>query len=336
MRNRLSQQVADRIRQLPGVSGATVGGLPAERGLINFGQMEFAARAGVLTPRAIVPLREVPGDYFQTLGMAFQQGRAFRSDDPEGSVVVSRRLAAKYLSGTAVIGEHFRFNNGPWRTIVGVVADVRPLTDDRSDGLEIYYLLGAASDALHALRKSSIIGDYRTLVIRSDQPAATMAQLSQAVHAVDPSIVIAKTDLVDHQFADAIARPRIVFLMMSVFAVFGLILAAAGMYGVLSCLVEQRMREIGIRMALGASRRHAGRLIFGSGLAFTGAGLVIGLGLALALVRVMRTLLYDVEPFDPASVALVASLLFVTAAVAAWMPTHRAMRVDPVSLLRED
>jgi len=164
----------------------------------------------------------------------------------------------------------------------------------------------------------------------------TMAQLPRAVHAIDPSIVIANTDLVDHVYADALARPRIVFLMMSVFAIFGWILAAAGIYGVLSCLVQQRLREIGIRIALGASRRHAGRLILGSGLSLTGAGLVVGVGLARALVRVMRTLLYDVEPSDPLSIGLVAALLLATALVAAWVPARRAMRVDPVSLLRED
>jgi putative ABC transport system permease protein len=336
LRDRLAVQIADRIRLLPGVIGATVGGLPAERGLINFGQIEFADRPGALTPRAVVPLREVPGGYFQTLGIPVQQGHVFRADDPDGAVIVSHRFAAKFLPAGVPVGARFRFANGPWRTIVGVVGDVRPLTDDHSDGLEIYYPLGAKSDALHAVQDTSIIGDYRTLVIRADQPATMMALLPQAVHAIDPSIVIAKTDLVDHVFADALARPRIVFLMMSVFAVFGLLLAAAGIYGVLSCLVEQRLREIGIRLALGASRGDAARLILGSGLALTGTGLVTGLALALALVRVMRTLLYDVEPSDPASVALVATVLLVTAAIAAWIPTHRAMRVNPATLLRED
>jgi len=217
------------------------------------------------------------------------------------------------------------------------VASRAAITDVlRRDSRSIYYPFGAASDALHAVMATSIIGEYRTIIIRAGAPAMTMAQLPRAVHAIDPSIVIANTDLVDHVYADALARPRIVFLMMSVFAIFGWILAAAGIYGVLSCLVQQRLREIGIRIALGASRRHAGRLILGSGLSLTGAGLVVGVGLAMALVRVMRTLLYDVEPSDPLSIGLVAALLLATALVAAWVPARRAMRVDPVSLLRED
>jgi ABC-type antimicrobial peptide transport system permease subunit len=154
------------------------------------------------------------------------------------------------------------------------------------------------------------------------------------VHQVDPRVVVARTSLVERLFADEIARPRTVFLMMSVFAGFGLLLAAAGLYGVLSYLVAQRVREIGIRLALGARPADIRRLVFADGLLLAGIGLGIGIPAALGLVRVMRTILYEVEPTDPFSVAAVSVLLLATAVLAAWRPARRAMRVDPVSLLR--
>jgi len=122
---------------------------------------------------------------------------------------------------------------------------------------------------------------------------------------------------------------------MAVFAVVGLVLAAAGLYGVLSYLVSLRQHEIGIRLALGATARDVGRLVMSRGLSLVAIGLVVGLGAALALVRVMRTLLYEVEPTDPVAIVGVIAIMAATAALAAWRPTRRAMRIDPVRLLRE-
>jgi ABC-type antimicrobial peptide transport system permease subunit len=156
------------------------------------------------------------------------------------------------------------------------------------------------------------------------------------VHETDSRAVIWRLDAVDQLFADAVARPRLVLMLMVVFAALGLVLAAAGIYGVLSYAVVQRHREIGIRLALGARPESVGRLILHNGLMLTAAGLAAGVALALALVRVMRTLLYEVEPTDPASVAGVVAILCVVAALASWRPARRAMRVDPVTLLRQE
>jgi ABC-type antimicrobial peptide transport system permease subunit len=173
-------------------------------------------------------------------------------------------------------------------------------------------------------------------VVRATDPDASLDRLRQAAHGIDTNAVIWRADVVDRLFADAIARPRLVLLLMGVFAAMGLVLAAAGLYGVLSYLVAQRRREIGIRLALGARPAAVGRLILGNGLKLTVAGLVLGTGAALALVRVMQSLLYDVEPSDPISVSAVLVMLLATALAASWLPARRAMRVDPVSLLRED
>lgn len=180
------------------------------------------------------------------------------------------------------------------------------------------------------------IVSYRTFVARAADPEAVMLQMRSALHDVDPRAVVWRIDPVDRLFADAIARPRLVLLLMTVFGGLGLFLAAAGLYGVLSHAVVRRRREIGIRLALGARAASVGQLILANGLALTGIGLVVGIGLALALVRVMRTLLYEVEPTDPVSVAAVAGLLLVVAMVACWWPVRRAMKTDPLTLLRED
>jgi ABC-type antimicrobial peptide transport system permease subunit len=149
-------------------------------------------------------------------------------------------------------------------------------------------------------------------------------------------VVVWRVDEVERLFADAVARPRLVLLLMLVFSGLGLLLAAAGLYGVLSHAVVRRRREIGIRLALGAQRTSVGRMILNSGLALTAVGLLAGIGMALALMRVMRTLLYEVEPTDPVSVAGVSVLLIVVAAVASWWPVRRAMALDPLRLLKEE
>jgi ABC-type antimicrobial peptide transport system permease subunit len=143
-------------------------------------------------------------------------------------------------------------------------------------------------------------------------------------------------EVIARRFADAIARPRVLFVLMSVFGGVALVLAGAGIYGVLSCLVAQRLREIGIRLALGAGAVDVGRLVLVNGLRLTLTGLAVGLALASGLVRLMRTLLYQVEPTDAASVAAVSGMLLATALAASWWPIRRAMRVDPIALLREE
>jgi ABC-type antimicrobial peptide transport system permease subunit len=124
--------------------------------------------------------------------------------------------------------------------------------------------------------------------------------------------------------------------MLIVFAALGLVLAAGGIYGVLSCLVTQRRREIGIRLALGAEPKEIFRLILRRGFALTLVGIIVGVALAAGLARVLRAILYDVEPTDPVSMAAVIATVIATAVVASWRPARRAMRVDPVRLLREE
>ena len=341
-RDRFTDELVDRFRRLPGVRAATAGSVPPDADSIAFGQIEVAARPGEPSGQLIVPIHEAWPNYFQAVGIPIREGRPFADGEPHESVIVSESLARTFWPDRSAVGEQFRFTNSKtWMTVVGVAGEVRQLDlDDAHGEFEWYRPLRVTRGTPPPPESTSsaieAIVEYRTFVVNADDPAAVAGRAREIVHAVDDDVVIWKIDRVEHLFAEAVARPRVVLAVMSVLAGLGLVLAAAGIYGVLSYLVAQRRREIGIRLALGARPQRIGRLILRNGLALTAAGLVLGLAAAWGLVRVMRTLLYEVEPSDPASMALVTVVLLTTAAAASWWPARRAMRVDPAALLREE
>jgi hypothetical protein len=279
-------------------------------------------------------------DYFGTTGIPIVHGRPFDTEEPRTSTIISQSFAEKYWPGRSAVGGQFRFTGSTtWRTVVGVAGEVRQMDmDDSTGSFEFYYPLRIpAAAALPAPRTSSIeaIVEYRTFVVRAAEPAALVEPARQVVTRVDENVVIWTIELVEANFETAVARPRVLVFLLSLFAALGLVFAAAGIYAVLSYLVGQRLREIGIRLALGASPREIFALVMRSGLTLTAAGLVIGIGLALALVRLMRAVLFEVEPTDPLSVASVSVLLIAVTLAASWRPARRAMSVDPMVLLRE-
>jgi predicted permease len=338
-RDSYTEALLDRIRKVPGVRGVTAGSVPPDADMISFGELEFADRPGEMSESLVLPIYQVWPDYFNAVGIPIRAGRPFSVGEPAGSVIVSESFAEKYFAPGAAVGSTFRFEgSATWKEVVGVAGEVRQLTMDDSQGsFELYEPLRRPPGLAPPTRQpTSAIVNYRTIAVRADVPAEVVEPVRQAVHREDPRVVIWELGSVEQQFADAVARPRIVLLLMSVFAGFGLVLAAAGIYGVLSYLVAERRREIGIRLALGAQPGNVGRLILGNGLRLTAIGLVLGVVAALGLVRVMRSLLYEVEPTDPASVAAVVAILLATAVVASWWPARRAMQVNPVTLLREE
>jgi predicted permease len=337
-RDEFTQRLIDRVAALPGVTGTTAGALPPEANMVGFGRMERSDRPGELTGDLVVPIYQVWPSYFQTLRQPIRAGRTFTDDEPRDSVIVSETFAARYWPGQSAVGRQVRWEGEQWLTIVGVAGEVRQLgLDDATGSFEFYQPLRRPRGLPPPKNfRSGAIVEYRTLAARATDEAATVERLRSVVHETDPRVVIWKLEPVERLFADAVARPRLVLMLMVVFAGLGLVLAAAGIYGVLSYAVVQRHREIGIRLALGAKPEAVGRLILRNGLLLTALGLAAGVGLALVLMRFMRTLLYEVEPTDPVSVAVVVVVLAIVATIASWRPARRAMRVDPVTLLRQE
>jgi predicted permease len=338
VRSQFVSDLLDRLRTTPGVVAATDGGLPTEARPIMLGPVTFADRPDSPTAPLIVPLHEVPTGYFAALRLPLVSGRLFRPDDDQNTLVVSAAFARRYWPGRSAVNGRFRGEGQDWQTIVGVVGDIRPMVAGGfAPGQDLYYQTGKAPAALQPrMSAASSIIDYRTLIVRADRSADAVVSVPRVIHTVDPHVVIWRTVLVDHLYDDAIARPRTVFLLMAIFAGVGLVLAMAGMYGVLSHLVSQRLREIGVRFALGARPVDVGRLVLGNGLALAAVGLAIGLGLAAGLSRLAATLLTDVGKPDVLSVSGVVLVLAATAVSASWSPARRAMRVDPVQLLRDE
>lgn len=342
LQNQFLRMAVEQLRRVPGVTGATAGTVPPTFSAVKFGPIELLGEPSAdrepLTTSLPVALYQVPPDFFSTLGIPLLEGRTFRDDDEDGAVVVSRSFARTHWPTGIATGGRFRFGSeDSWMTVVGVAATVQNGAETGgTNRSQLYVAFGRPSNAYRPVRPSSTIAAFRTVVVRASRPTAVVAGLAGVIHAVDPRVIIDKREFVEHQFADAIAKPRVVFLLMNMFAGFALLLAAAGIYGVLSCLVAQRLREFGIRLALGATPSQVGRLILGSGLSLTVVGLACGTSLALVLMRAMRTLLYQVGPTDAGSVSLVSIVLLATAFAAAWRPAHRAMRIDPIRLLRDE
>jgi predicted permease len=339
-RDGFSDALIERLRGMPGVTAVTAGGIPPDSSQISVGKIEFAHALDATTEQSqIIPIYSAWPGYFEAVGLALKEGRGFVDGDTSDTVVIGESFARDFWPGQSPIGGQFRFTGSKaWKTVIGVATDVRQFDlDDRMGSYEWFQPLRTPPGRVLPEPPDSLtaIIDYRTFVVRANNPAVVMTSLADAVHATDSRVVIWETKLVDDMFAEAIERPRVVLFALIIFAALGLTLAAAGLYGVLSHLVTQRMREFGIRLALGARPAGVFRLIIRSGLTLTGIGLVAGLGAAVLLARTIQSMLYQVESFDPLALFGVSAVLLVTAVLACWRPARRAMRVDPVSLLRE-
>jgi predicted permease len=328
------RDVGERIAALPGVTGVTIGGLPSDSGLMAFGALEIPGRAVVAGPPFIAPIHEVSESYFQVLRLPIRAGRAFVLDEISGAVIVNGRFANAYFAGMDPVGQRFRVGRGAWRTIVGVAADTLGDRERASRRFEFYYPIGQAADAARPVRRSSSIAQFHTVLMRTDSPDAIVPLLADAVHERDPSIVVWPADLVERLLAEAIARPRVAFVTILMFAGFGLVLAMVGLYGVLNHLVAQRRHEIGVRMALGAGTGNIQGLVMAHGLKLTCVGCALGLAAAWPMVRMMRSMFYEVAAADPAALITAVSIVSLTAVLACWAPARNAGRTNPVVLLR--
>ena len=285
-------------------------------------------------PVRVHPRLVSPG-YFSTMGIPVMRGRAFTDHDDESSpqvVVVNQAAVRQYWPGEDPIGQRISIGApNQWREIVGIVGDTRHEGLDADSDPAAYLPQHQQFESLGAGFERSM-----TIVVRTDAEAAAMtAAIRGAVASLDPllpiGLVRAMTDLID----ESVAPRRLDFLLVSAFASLALALTAAGLYGVMAYVVAQRTREIGVRMALGATRAQVLALMFRQAGALTAFGLVLGIAGALAVTRSMASLLFGVSPTDPIVIAAVSTLLTIVAAAAVAVPSARAAGIDPLLALRE-
>jgi hypothetical protein len=288
-------------------------------------------------------LFDVTPDYFTTLQIPLRDGRTFHESDPPDAVVVSESLVARHWPDVSAIGQRFRVDNGPWRTVIGVVADVRRVTAENRDGLgvagteQMYQRAGHGSDRDigRAIGATSILAEDRTLLVRVAAHGPARQVLIDAITRTDPSVIV-RIEAVKELIADEISRSRMVLYLLAGFAIFALLVSAVGLYGLMAYAVAQRRREFGIRIALGASPQSVGRRVLASACALTTVAVIVGLAAATALGTVLQSELYGVHVSDPRTLAAASMLLACTALLAAWRPAARASRVDPAALLRSE
>jgi predicted permease len=262
------------------------------------------------------------------------EGRNFEPTDVEGPPValVNQTLARAFFPGRSPINRRFKpGGDGPWVTIVGVLGDVKQRGLGAKTGTELYLL----NDQLPRLAQFAYT-DMNIVLRTSLGPEALAGTIQQTVRSVDPTLPVVKLRTMEEVFAESLSRPRFLAQLLGVFAALALLLAAVGIYGVLSYLVTERQQEIGVRMALGAERRLVLGMILQQGLALTLAGLVLGVAGALALTRVLQSLLFGVKPADPAALATGVVCISLLGALACFVPARRATRVDPVVVLRAE
>jgi putative ABC transport system permease protein len=325
--------VVERVRGLPGVvSAGFTSNLPfTSQGYAHDFLIEGRPFGPGTNPDALY--REVTNDYLQTLRARLLEGRLFGSDDRANSlpvVVVNETFKKQYWPNESPLGKRIQTSgdNTPWQTIIGVVVDVRERGLELDMKPAVYLPVEQVPFGYNNPHQLAI----RTLM----EPHAVAKATREAIWAVDHDQPIADVRTMDDIVDLEIANHKQQTALLGTFASLALMLASLGIYGVLSYAVTQRTREIGVRVALGASSGEVTRMVVRQGIVLTTLGIAIGTGVALAVTRSMTKLLVGVNAADPAIYGVVAALLSIVALVACYIPAARAARVDPIVALREE
>ncbi|HET7623326.1 MAG TPA: ABC transporter permease [Gemmatimonadaceae bacterium] len=326
-------QLLQTTRAMPGVESVALTSDAPLSGGGNYLSFEIAGRppAAANTVQDAEVLVTGP-DYFHTLRIPLRTGRTFTAQDDARAtraVVINSAMARRFWSNGDPIGARITLgdpaDSSSWRTVVGVVGDVRQnaLSDEPYPQLFLP-LTQTPQRAMLLLARTT------------GSPTSLAGPIRRAVTAIDPDLPVSDIRTLDERLDNSIAQPRVSMMLLGIFALMALVLAAVGIYGVLSYTVTQRTRELGIRMALGAESTSVMRLVVGQAMVPALVGVALGLVSAWGATRLMSSLLFGVSATDPVTFVAVALFLLAVAALASWIPARRATKVDPLIALRAE
>jgi len=327
------RELLTRLNFLPGVQAAMVTDIPLGG---NYVDHRFVIDGRPLVPvggEPEVQTLSVMGNYFHVMQIPLRAGRDFTPMDREGQplvAIVNEEMVREFLPHENPIGVriHWARDTGPprWMTVIGVAGDVKHSGLNQPTDPAVYTPFSQSDEAWKR---------FMTLAIRArNAPPGLVEEVKKQIWSVDGQIPVGDVRAMDELIAVSLAQQRFNMFLLGLFASLALILAAVGIYGTMSYSASQRTHEIGIRTALGAQRRDVLRLVMNDGAKIALFGIAIGIAGALALTRLMASLLFEVKPTDPATFAAVATLLALVTLAACYIPARRAMRVDPMVALR--
>jgi predicted permease len=342
------RQIHDKLATSPGIESVSVNWGAQPMGSDDEEQFWFAGRPKPAhqadLPMSIVYITEP--DYLKVMQIPVKRGRFFTAADNEHSAavaVIDESFAAKYFPDRDPIGQYLDMNTNPadpdkvpMLQIVGVVGHVNQwgLDSDAASSLHAQLYLPLAQVPDKALNMRGL--DANVFFRQKSQGASSMATIRDRIHEFNSELVIHHPEDMTKTVADSIEGKRFTMVLLGVFAGLALLLASIGIYGVLSYMVGQRTREIGVRMALGAQRLDVLRMVLRDGARMTLIGIAAGVAAAIALTRLMAGMLFGVKPFDPITFASVSLLLSLVALFACYIPARSAMQVDPIEALRQE
>jgi putative ABC transport system permease protein len=327
------QSLWDELERLPGVSAAGgVSALPLSE-LFSWGPITVEGRISAAGENFInADQRTVAAGYFQAMHIPLLKGRLFNKQDIDGAppvVVIDDNMARQLWPNENPIGKRIRYggisDKFPWQTVVGIVGRVKQYALDSDSRIAFY--------TPHAQQPTRAM----TVVIKAGaSPAALTSSVKQAISRLDPDLPIFEVRTMENRVDESLARRRFSMSLLGLFAALALALSAIGMYGVMAYLVNQSVKEIGIRMALGATQLNIGRMVLSAGFGLAAFGAVLGIAGAAVLTRFMRNLLFGVQPIDPLTFLAVPVMLTVIAITATYFPARRAWRIEPMAALRSE
>jgi predicted permease len=330
--SRFYDQLVGALQAVPGVQSAGAGtDLPWTGYDENAGGFTVEGRSRAFNDKTTARYHAASPDYFRTLGVPLRGGRFFTPHDgpaAEQVVIVNQTMARNYWPGENAVGKRFSFRDQPaekdWLRIVGIVGDI----EDQPDS-------GVARPAFWWASTQQGFSDMSVVLHSNSDPATLTDQLRTALRRLDPGLALADVRFMNRIADEAVSHQRFALFLVGLFAALALVLAAIGIYGVISYSVNRRMPEFGMRMALGARPGDLVRMIVGQGLRLSVAGAAIGLLCAAGLTRLLGSLLYGVGGRDPVTFAAVGVLALATTTLACYLPARRAAAADPMRSLRE-